>query len=417
MSPDQKKYFEKQIRKNKHIPGRLAKNRFVSSVLATDAEKYVFDKLQSNLDLIFKDYNSNSHFKTYFTIKVQKLLGDFTKNFVYNHKDFLLSLSQKIFNDIKLADEACKYTLDQFEKNDWQIIRLFSGNTNFCEYLSEISNRFLMDFPGYKVCLYTDFIDNLSKKQFNDKNMADEAYLYVLERLEKSNWKKIHAYNGKISFKNYLAKWVKFLLIDYYRKVMDPGIFPEKLKKQKDPVLRLVYEYLCMKRLSDTDIIEHLNIMGYHQKTVNQLIKKISHDYPDCFKVRKKDISFEIQDQSDFAGDAEKRMISKESEGIIADLVKVFVSIFTDTLIEADQPLHDKDVMNIRKKLINEFKPDSAQREFLEMIYKHKISIKDAAKKLNWSLRKAYRQKDQLTNQIRNIIGEQNIKKFFKNNC
>ena len=418
MSPKQKKYFEKQFRKNRHIPGRLANTRFASPDLAASAEKYVLEKIRSNPDEIVNNYDPNLNFKTYFTIRIQQLLCKFTKKFVYKHSDFLLSLSQSLFSDNTLAKEACEFILQQFEKNDWQFIRLYNGNADFCDYLSEISNRFLMEFPAYKVCQYTAFMDDLCKKQFNDINMANEASLYVLERLEKSNWNKIYAYNGKISFKNYLAKWIKYLLIDFYRLTIDPGLFPEKLKNQDDPVLRLVYEYLCIKRLNEIDITEQLNILGYDHATVFQLIEKINKDYPDCWKLRKNDISYTDFQEEDVYNqnhvtDVDHKIIRSESQRFIADLVKVFVSIFTDKLLETNQLIHDKDVMNICEKLMREFKPDAKQKEFLAMIHIHHIPIKDAAEKLNWSKRKAYRQREQLTDQIRNIIGEQNVKILF----
>lgn len=420
LSSRQNKYFEKQFRKNSHIPELLANKRFFCPVLAKDAQQYVYDEIEKNYDQIIQAYDVNSNFKRYFTIVVQQFLTIFTESYINTYKDFIFSLAQQNFNDY-LANQVCEYVLDQLKKNDCQLIRCYKGDTNFEDYLSNISNHCFIEFPGYKVSIHATIIDEPAQQLFNPKktasgeNTAHEAFLYVLEGLAKNKWQRIRAYNGKIPFDIYLKKWARYLLIDFYRLNIDPGIMPKHLKDNEDQ--RLVYNFLCMQRLSETDIIEQLDLLGYPQTKIERLIKKISKDYPDCFKLRKKDIYIEQFIDEDITKNLETNpendMIKTESETMMTDLAQLFVSVLTDSFSENDLYIYDKDIVTIRKKLMQEFMPDARQREFLEMIYLYDISIKDAAEKLNWSKRTAYRQKKQLISQIRTIIGEQAIEKIF----
>ena len=71
------------------------------------------------------------------------------------------------------------------------------------------------EFYKKKTLDHYDLIDRLVRKRFSDTPTADEAFVYIMEHLEKDNRHRIREFRGNASFPTFLSKVVSNLLSDF----------------------------------------------------------------------------------------------------------------------------------------------------------------------------------------------------------
>lgn len=106
-------------------------------------------------------------------------------------------------------------------------------------------------------------IDRVCKRRFRDENEAHECYLFVLESLKTSDYKRLRSFSGKSSLTTYIYSVTNALAIDFQRAKYGRRRIPETVQKLGE-LAEKVYRLVCWQRYSYRDAYEI--ILTDHQK-------------------------------------------------------------------------------------------------------------------------------------------------------
>ncbi len=103
------------------------------------------------------------------------------------------------------------------------------------------------------------FLSRLAERRFpNDDSMAQEALLFVLEKLEAGEWKRVRAWEGQGAFHTFLAVLTARLMTDYTRSKYGHHRTPTWINRKNDLVWTKAYQLIIFQKYSRLDAIEIL---------------------------------------------------------------------------------------------------------------------------------------------------------------
>lgn len=111
------------------------------------------------------------------------------------------------------------------------------------------------DQVNTRVWPHWELVNRLAARRFNREEVAEEAALYVLERLAEDDWLRLRKFQGKSSFASYLAAVAGRLLEDFSRRRYGRKRPPGWLE-QLGGLWLLLYRLLCLERFGFGDAVE-----------------------------------------------------------------------------------------------------------------------------------------------------------------
>ena len=119
-------------------------------------------------------------------------------------------------------------------------------------------------------------INSIAGRRFSDKILAEEAALYVLNRLEEDNCRRLRGFRGQARFSTYLASLCVRLLEDFSRKKYG-RLRPPLWIRDLGGIWLLLYQLLCWQRLSVADAVETVRTRNHNrsQREIEEAAWKI----------------------------------------------------------------------------------------------------------------------------------------------
>ena len=98
-------------------------------------------------------------------------------------------------------------------------------------------------------------INTIAGRRFADETLAEEAALYVLNRLEEDDCRRLRAFSGRAKLSTYIASVCIRLLEDFSRKKFG-RVRPPGWVTALGGIWLLLFQLLCLQRLALTDAVE-----------------------------------------------------------------------------------------------------------------------------------------------------------------
>jgi len=98
-------------------------------------------------------------------------------------------------------------------------------------------------------------INSIAGRRFTDDTLAEEAALYVLNRLEEDNYRRLRGFRGRAKFSTYLSSLCVRLLEDFSRKKYG-RLRPPVWIRDLGGIWLFLFQLLCLQRLSVSDAVE-----------------------------------------------------------------------------------------------------------------------------------------------------------------
>lgn len=105
------------------------------------------------------------------------------------------------------------------------------------------------------ILAHWDLINQLAHRRFGGTALAEEAALFVINRLETDDWKRVRGFRQKASFSTYLSSITYRLLEDFSRKRFG-RVRPPTWINAIGGIWALLFQFLCLERLQMTDAVE-----------------------------------------------------------------------------------------------------------------------------------------------------------------
>lgn len=108
------------------------------------------------------------------------------------------------------------------------------------------------------------YLNDLAARRFpRNANLADEALLYVLDKLEEDNWRRVRVWQGRSPFTAFLRTVVARLFTDFVRLRFGQVRKSRRLTAltRSDALWDLAYEHVVIKELGRREAIEHIIVL------------------------------------------------------------------------------------------------------------------------------------------------------------
>jgi len=278
------------------------------------------------------------------------------------------------------------------------------------------------EFYKKKTLDHYNLMDRLVRKRFTDGSTADEAFVYVMEHLEKDDWRRIREYRGNASFPTFLSKVVSNLISDFSDHKYGKFHIPVWIKNMGS-MWEEAYKRLGRERMSKKDV-EYSMTIGKEERdpeAVREAIEVILSKIPDCGGYKK--IKLLTTDPDNLINSEPVHGESQNSSSLKIQTVLNYVSLQEELfpfLTNADQtgktesPKNNKlklSVSSFREKL----KLSAEDRIFLKMIYQDGYSVKSAGEKLNFSSSWVHKRHKQLLKRIAKALKKAGLEQELKN--
>lgn len=117
-----------------------------------------------------------------------------------------------------------------------------------------------LEDPKAKVFAHWKHLDSLCRRRFpQSENLAHEALLYVLDRLEADDWKRVRTWEGLGDFLPFIVTLASRLMTDFTRERFGYIRKPHWLAKLKDPLWQQAYRLLIVEKYTLAEAVETLS--------------------------------------------------------------------------------------------------------------------------------------------------------------
>jgi len=134
-----------------------------------------------------------------------------------------------------------------------------------------------------KVLKQWDLLNRIAVNRFGETVLAEEAALYILEKLGEDDWRRVKAYNGKARFRTYIAALAVRLVEDFARRRFG-RVRPPAWLNQLGSLWKRMFALLCLERVPPGDAIEILRQSrpSVPEKEVETVAYELLGRIPDC---------------------------------------------------------------------------------------------------------------------------------------
>ncbi|MCP4353957.1 MAG: sigma-70 family RNA polymerase sigma factor [Desulfobacterales bacterium] len=249
-----------------------------------------------------------------------------------------------------------------------------------------------------------NFLNNLALKRFSDANTADEAMLYVIEKLEENNWERVRKWKKKSSLKTYLSTVAWNLMEDFSRSKFRRQRPPKKISNRGN-LYEEIYHRLCLERMSPGEIIQSLAVKkNTNPAIIEEAIAVILAEVPDYGKHTDISISIDIDNLN------RKTLADLSSHHLKPE--DLLASLEFTTILEAmayfltgeDAPSDNSEIRALVTQFRSYVKFNPEECLFLRMIYQDGLKVSPAGRKFGWNADKAQGKHRRLLKRIKKAI-------------
>lgn len=237
-----------------------------------------------------------------------------------------------------------------------------------------------------------DLVNRLARRRFADEVMAEEAALWVLDRLEAQRWRKLAEYRGGAGLKTYFSSVVYNLLEDFSRQRFGRTRPPLWLKKLGG-IWVYLYRLLCLERHSYDDAVHHARdrYPQLQARQIEPLADQILGAIPSCGQNRGQDVELSEADLKTESQSAPMILEDKERQQFLEGLHRM---VFDGTV--------HQHTMHLLTRLTEcPIELTAQERLLLTLHHREGLSVAEAGRKLGFNRFQAHGRMRRLYKRIR----------------
>lgn len=261
-----------------------------------------------------------------------------------------------------------------------------------------------------RVLEHWDLLDKLARSRFPDNSLADEALLYVEQKLADDDWRRVRAFKGDASFATFLCFVARRLLEDFCRhrfgRMRPPGWLVAC-----GPLWERIYRLLCLERNTVDDTVHSIQTSFPGDLTnaaVEEAIEAVLSRIPDCGKSTG-EISTDNTELLDSHLPPDPGLHRRSPEEIMeiqereAFLGALSCCMTTGSETEPSLPPDDK-IKTLFQRVRSAIHLTVEERLFLKMIFRDGLNVVAAGRQLGWSSNQAHGKLRRVLENLRNAF-------------
>ncbi len=223
-------------------------------------------------------------------------------------------------------------------------------------------------------------INSIAGRRFSDDTLAEEAALYVLDRLEEDNCRRLRDFRGQARFSTYLSSLCVRLLEDFSRKKYG-RLRPPAWIRDLGGIWLLLYQLLCWQRLSVADAVvtAQTRLHNRSQREIEEAAWKILERIIHCGSHQAREVPLDEACEKTLPNSADTGAESPTPEQqIAAKEQEIFLQLLFGTDEQKIPELSDLSIFS--KKYTPRL--DAQERLLLKLCFQDDISVTRAGEML-----------------------------------
>lgn len=262
-----------------------------------------------------------------------------------------------------------------------------------------------------------NFLEELAGKRFPHENLAHEAFLYLVNRLEEGEWRRVRAFRGDSGFKTFLAVVARRILEDFSREKFGRFRPPLWLKKQGTLFVE-VFRMLCHERLSVGDVVHTLADPHHGLRdpvVVEEAVAVILARITDCGQYRGEPLPTdpaELESRQDLHPELNRLT----PEGYLDGLERVgLIEQIAHCLIDEPRSPDQSSLGLLVQEFLLQVKMTSEERLLLKAVYREGLAVSAAGRLLGWNRNQASGRHRRLMERIHGALAASGLAEELKN--
>ena len=248
-----------------------------------------------------------------------------------------------------------------------------------------------------KALSHWDLVNRLAARRFFRDSVAEEAALYVMEQLEKDDWKKLRQFSGKSRFVTFFSSVVYRLLEDFSRKRYGRRRVPQWISRLGG-IWMVLFRLLCLERFAFQDAVAIAGDRrsGFPEEYIESAAERILGEVIDCGSS-----ALEVEYEEEESGSDEDTSSVSDQQVKIEQRQKA--QLFSSLCIELFGDVDEKnDTMNML--LDHRVKLSAEERLMLKLCHRQGFSVAEAGRMVGLNRYQAHGRMKRLYTRIKNSI-------------
>lgn len=234
-------------------------------------------------------------------------------------------------------------------------------------------------------------INQIAERRFIDSNCAEEAVLYVINRLEEDDCRRLRTFSGRAKFSTFISSLTIRILEDFSRKKFG-RVRPPAWITILGGIWVTLFQLLCLQRLSVVEAIETMKsrVADSKQQQVEETAWTILEKVTDCGKHQGLEVPFDDagerqpNDQDNMVGhhDGPEVQFLKNERRILFELL--FKSVVTGEDVQSSAEHSFMTILETPIQLSAE------ERLLLKLCFQDELSVTGAGKMLGWNANQSH---------------------------
>ena len=236
-------------------------------------------------------------------------------------------------------------------------------------------------------------INLLAKRRFVREELAEEAALFVMDKLAENNWRRVQDYRGKASLSTYLTSVTIRLLEDFARNRFgrrQPPVWVRKL----GGIWMTLFRLLCLERYSPAEAVEIIRSrQGGHLNTVERTAYQLLGELPHCGSQHGEAVALDDELIETKAGGAapDQQLEDVEREQWMRSLANLFF----------EQEQTDNTLTTLSQLSQIPLNLEARERLLLKLCFRDGLAVAEAGRLLGWNRHQVHGRLRRLLQKIR----------------
>jgi len=248
-------------------------------------------------------------------------------------------------------------------------------------------------------------INRLAVRRFPRGEMAEEAALFVMDKLAEDDWQRVRSYAGQSSLATYLAAVTFRLLEDFARKRLGRIKAPLWVRRLGG-IWTILFRLLCLERFSPTEAVEILTsrqscTAAVAEKAAYQLLGEI----PDCgsYHGEETELAEEsvIEEKQAECSQPELKFDQEERQQCLQSLASI---VFAED--NPGPPIH-----LFERLLQANVRLEPQERLMLKLCFRDGLTVAEAGRMLGWNRHQVHGRLRRLLQRLRQSFAEAGLDK------
>ncbi|RUM36807.1 MAG: hypothetical protein DSY50_01650 [Desulfobulbus sp.] len=252
-----------------------------------------------------------------------------------------------------------------------------------------------------EITAHWTLINTLSNRRFGNSALAEEAALFVLNRLEEGNYRRLKKYSGKSKLSTFIASVSLRLLEDFSRKKFG-RIRPPGWLNDLEGYWQILFHLLCLERFRVGDAVETVlsRNLNWSREEIETAAWSILERITSCGKHQGLEVSLVDAGEGVNNGEGFSADVVGPEEQMLADERRAFLSLLFHDTVENEQSIAGAHRFFFGQGM-DEIVKNPDDRLLLKLCYKEGLSVSRAGRLLGLNSNQAHGKLRRLLSHIR----------------